>query len=78
MDMSPAPSAAFLQFEQLVYHSPFDVWIAALGAVAVFGLMVLVVSRHKPAAPEVREKWRLEPAPRDLWSKYFRGLWWAP
>jgi hypothetical protein len=78
MDMSPEQTAALQQFEQLVHHSPFDVWVALLGGAVVFGLIVLFMTRQKPPSPEYREKWQLEEAPRDLWSKYFRGLWWVP
>ena len=76
--MSSEQVAALEQFKQLVHHSPFDIWIAVLGVIAVFGMAALFMAFQKAPAPEHREKWQLEDPRRDLWSKYFRGWWYSP
>ena len=74
--MSSEQVAAVEQFKQLVHHSPFDIWIAVLGVVAVFGLGAVYI--QKPPAPKHREKWQLEEPRPDLWLNYFRSWWHAP
>jgi hypothetical protein len=76
--MSSEQVAALEQFKQLVHHSPFDIWIAVLGVIAVIGLAALYMAFQTAPAPEHREKWQLEDLRRDLWSKYFRGWWYSP
>jgi hypothetical protein len=76
--MSSEQVAALEQFKQLVHHSPFDIWIAVLGTIAVIGLAALSMAFQKIPAPEHRKKWQLEDPRRDLWSRYFRGWWYSP
>jgi hypothetical protein len=75
--MSADQIAALQEFKQLVHHSPADIWIAVLGVVAMFGLIVLFVTRQRPRSQQHREQWQHEDPRRDLWSRYFRGRWYV-
>jgi hypothetical protein len=76
--MSSEQVAALERFKQLVHHSPFDIWIAGVGVVAVLCLVALYMAFQKAPTPEHREKWQLEDPRRDLWSRYFSGWWHVP